>query len=270
MQAIDPEACQALEYAITEPLPRLREVQHMRLAALSPQHRIVEDPSELASAPLPGFAFGNEILDALPFHIVEISRGTWRELHVRELNGVLVMDPHEIDPASPLAAQLNDLGDDFPDGYRTELRTNFTTFLGSIIPCLDDGTLIFFDYGFAAPEYYDPHRISGTLRTFSKHTAGEDPLDSPGERDITAHVDFTSLSLAAAKLGFQPTVFSSQGSYLTHLAKPMIMEGGLGDANRIAQFQSLTHPARLGASFHAIELRKKSAISPELIHRLAL
>ena len=95
-------------------------------------------------------------------------------------------------------------------------------------------------------------------------------MENPGEKDITAHVDFTDLANAAESLGFLPTVFSTQGSYLTHLATPMIMDGGLGDPKSIAQFRSLTHPAHLGASFHAIELKKDGSIPPETRHRLAL
>ena len=130
--------------------------------------------------------------------------------------------------------------------------------------------MLFADYGFAAPEYYDSSRTTGTLRTFFNHTAGEDPLESPGERDITAHVDFTCLAESAASLGFRPTVFATQGSYLTHLAKPMMLAGELNDPKAIAQFKSLTHPAHLGASFHVMELSREGETPPEVKHRLAL
>ena len=126
------------------------------------------------------------------------------------------------------------------------------------------------DYGFAAPEYYDVSRTTGTLRTFSRHRAAEDPLDRPGSLDITAHVDFTSLAHEAGKLGLSPTSFFSQSSYLTHLAKPLILGGHLNDPKRIAQFQTLTHPAHLGGKFHAIEFRENSEIPDLVKHRLAL
>lgn len=270
IRTIRPDAWEALEYATVEPLPRLRESQQERLAGLAYNLRIATELDGLACEPLPGFAFGNEILDALPFHLVEHSGGTWKELHVSAEGGKLSMQPCGIDPASRLATSLLSLGDDFPEGYRTEIRTDFGSFLGSLAACLEDGTMLFTDYGFAAPEYYDRSRTAGTLRTFRKHTAGEDPLETPGERDITAHVDFTALAYAAQSLGYLPTVFSTQGSYLTHLAKPMIMDGGLSDPKSIAQFRSLTHPAHLGASFHAIEFSAAGEIPPEVKHRLAL
>lgn len=266
-----PDAWKSLEYAIAEPLPRLRGFQRERLATLAAKLRIVTDPGELAADPLPGFAFGNEILDALPFHLVEICDGKWWQLHVCATPGGLSLEPREIaDEEGALARRLGILGNDFPEGYRTEIRTNFGEFLSGLAATLTDGTMLFTDYGFAAPEYYDRHRSTGTLRTFSRHKAEEDPLDSPGEKDITAHVDFTCLAEAAEASGYKPTVFSTQGSYLTHLAKPMILGGGLNDPKSIAQFQSLTHPAHLGASFHAIEFTEGGEIPPGVRHRLAL
>jgi SAM-dependent MidA family methyltransferase len=270
LHATHPDAWKALEYAIAEPLPRLSAFQRERLSPLAAKLRIAADPGELADNPLPGLAFGNEILDALPFHLVEMCDGNWWQLHVSAGDGGLSLERREIVEESPLARRLEILGNDFPEGYRTEIRTNFGKFLSGIAATLTEGIMLFTDYGFAAPEYYDRHRSTGTLRTFSRHRAEEDPLDSPGEKDITAHVDFTFLAREAEALGYHPTVFSTQGSYLTHLAKPMILSGGLDDAKSIAQFQSLTHPAHLGASFHAIELTKNGGIPAVVRHRLAL
>lgn len=264
-------AWEGLEYAIPEPLPRLRGLQRERLASLASRLRITADMGELADSPAPGIAFGNEILDALPFHLVEMREGTWLELHVNaDGDGPLHFEPRVIPGSSDLAQRATSLGTAFPEGYRTEIRTNFGAFLRDLTKCISGGLLLFTDYGFAAPEYYDTSRSTGTLRTFSKHKAGEDPLALPGECDITAHVDFTDLARAAAASGHSPTLFSNQGSYLTGLAKQMILDGEISDAKTIAQFRSLTHPAHLGASFHAIEFTQGAEIPAEVAHRLAL
>lgn len=260
IRLLSPEAWRTLEYAIAEPLPRLRGLQKARLENLASQFLSVESFVEIR--PLPGIAFGNEILDALPFHLIEKVGGRWQELHVvLDSNKGLALEPRETSL---------DIGGTFPDGYRTEIRTNFENFLGEISACLDGGLMLFADYGFAAPEYYDVSRSSGTLRTFSSHKAGEDPFAAPGETDITAHVDFTDLAKAAIASGYAPTAFTSQGSYLTNLAKPMILNGGMDDPKTIGQFRSLTHPAHLGAKFHFIELESGGKIPPEVSHRLAL
>lgn len=263
LQSLSPAAWASMEYAIAEPLPSLRALQEQKLSQLVANFRTVKHLDELASQPLPGIAFGNEILDALPFHLVEFADGKWHELHVTaEETGKFSFLRQD--------SALAPLGENFPQGYRTELRTNFPNFLRNVSAAISNGLLLFADYGFAAPEYYDIHRSSGTLRTFSAHQAGEDPFEKPGELDITAHVDFTALAKAAMQLGYQPTAFSNQGSYLTKIATPMIRNGALDDPKKIAQFRTLTHPAQLGANFHIIEFSQTSITSPELIHRLAL
>lgn len=272
LREISPKAWESLEYTIAEPLARLREAQQNRIFPLAKKLNLTDSLSKLANSPLPGIAFGNEILDALPFHLVELVRGQWREVCVEFSGKSLVLGnrPYKSDTTHSLSEKLSILGTDFPENYRTEIRTNFPSFLRSVSACLTDGLLLFIDYGFASPEYYDTQRTSGTLRTFSNHKAAENPLDRPGEIDITAHVDFTDLARAASAIGYFPAAFSSQGSYLTHLAKPLILSGAFKDPKIIAQFQSLTHPAHLGGKFHAIEFTKSGITAPEVTHRLAL
>lgn len=262
-----PDAWRSLEYAISEPQQILREAQHKRLSNLAASLNIASSMSHISANPLPGIAFGNEILDALPFHLVEIDSGEWRELHVSS-EFAFTLKP--IESESLLALALEEIGTDYPQGYRTEIRTNFQSFLNEVSACFHDGLLLFIDYGFAAPEYYERTRYAGTLRTFSKHKAGEDPLERPGEIDITAHVDFTDLATAAEKIGYSPTVFSNQGSYLTKLAAPMMLAGEFDDPKAIAQFRSLTHPGNLGGSFHIIELSAGGEIPETVAHRLAI
>jgi SAM-dependent MidA family methyltransferase len=271
IRQLNHKAWEGLEYAIPEPLPRLRQLQKERLANLASKLRITADLVELAESAAPGIAFGNEILDALPFHLVEMQAGNWRELYVTgHGEGQLQFEPGIIAIGSDLEKRATSIGRNFPEGYRTEIRTNFGAFLHDIAKCISSGLLLFTDYGFAAPEYYDNSRGTGTLRTFSKHKAGEDPLALPGECDITAHVDFTDLAKRAAENGYSPILFSNQGSYLTGLAREMILGGKISDAKTIAQFRSLTHPAHLGASFHAIEFTRGAEIPAEVSHRLAL
>lgn len=264
---LEPEAWKGLEYAIVEPLPALRQAQEKRLSSLASNLNLACDFQILSNHPLPGIAFGNEILDALPFHLVRFDDGQWRELFVTDQWQLVAKN---IDPSSSLGQKTAQLGNEFPENYQTEIRTNFREFLSNISNSIGDGMMMFVDYGFAAPEYYDTHRTSGTLRTFLKHHAAEDPLDSPGMRDITAHVDFTDLAREAETLNWHPLHFSNQGSYLTHLAAEMIQSGDLNDPKTIAQFRSLTHPAHLGASFHVIEFSKSAQPTPQVLHRLAL
>lgn len=257
LQSLSPTAFAALEYAIPEPLPRLQAAQRETLAAF-PAVRFLASPAALAENPLPGIAFGNELLDALPFHVIEWRDGQWHECLVALENDRFVW---QLDPA-PLSAALQDaladLPGPFPEGYRTEVRTCFAGFFQPLLNSLTSGLLIWPDYGYERDDYYHPDRTTGTLRTFSKHRAAEDPLAAPGEMDITAHVDFTAAARAAESLGCRPSPLRTQSTWLTALAREWLLaQEGQPDFAGLRQFQTLTHPGHLGTRFHILELSKE-------------
>jgi SAM-dependent MidA family methyltransferase len=276
VRQLNPTAFAALEYAITEPLPRLQAAQRKTLAAFADRVHLTRDPAVLAQSPLPGIVFGNELLDALPFHLVERHNGGWHECLVGcspAGNFIWQIDSGIRDPQ--LAAALAPLGGNFPDGYRTEVRTNFREFLEPLTRCISTGLMIWPDYGFARPDYYLPERHRGTLRTFSKHRAAEDPLATPGEIDITAHVDFTAVAEAARSLGARPRVFRNQGTWLTEVGREWLLSlEGRPEPGLMRQFQSLTHPAQLGGSFQVLEISWQNPAAPAPsaadLHHLAL
>jgi len=255
IHAISPKAATGLEYAIAEPLDSLRAAQNAKLARFAKNIRQFDNPLVLADDRLPGIAFGNEVLDALPFHLVERHESSWLELRVGH-NGdaSFAWTRHAItNPA--LIAALAPLGEHFTEGHRTEIRTNFADFLQPLSAALDHGLMIWIDYGFAAADLHHPLRHSGTLRTFSHHRAGDDPLANPGEKDITAHVDFTAVAQAAMDLGGKAINFHNQGAWLTELAREWLTgREGNPSAAEIRQFNTLTHPAQLGGKFQVLEI----------------
>lgn len=264
MRSASPEAASTLEYAIAEPLDSLRSAQTAKLAGFVSSVRFVADPLELAKDRLPGIAFGNEVLDALPFHVIERHNQSWCELRVaHNADGTLAWTPQPI--ANPsLAAELILLGENFADGHRSEIRTNFQCFLKPFAEALELGLMIWIDYGFASADLHHPLRHSGTLRTFQRHRADDDPLANPGEKDITAHVDFSAVARATMNLGGHAIEFHNQGAWLTEIARDWLTsrEGNLS-ANEARQFQTLTHPAQLGGKFQVLEISWNPQATPK-------
>ena len=263
LSPLDNKAFAALEYVICEPLPRLQAAQCAILSRYPERVRWVANPLELSADPLPGIAFGNELLDALPFHVVEWHDGSWLECRVALAPaGGFAWQTTAIDDPQLLAA-LAPLGGPFPDGYRTEVRTCYHAFLQPLALALPAGLMLWIDYGFARPDYYHPDRTEGTLRTFANHRAGVNPLENPGASDITAHVDFTAVAEAALALGGRPTEFRNQAAWLTATARNWLLEQDGNPQPAFArQFQTLTHPAHLGACFHILELAWNPAATP--------
>ena len=252
--ALDPAAFAALEYAIPEPLDSLRECQTANLARFQGGCRIVADSALLATNPLPGIAFGNEVLDALPCHLIVRRGGHWLERCVGSDGKRLGWIEAEISDPGLLAA-VRALGNGFPEGYRSEVRTCYHGFLAPLFAALIDPLMVWVDYGFERPEYYDPSRVEGTLRTFAAHRADDDPLADPGAADITAHVDFTAVIEAASVIGADRARLRSQGGWLTEVARDWLLAmEGRPQPEMLRQFQTLTHPAHLGSRFHVLEL----------------
>ncbi len=262
LRALQPEAFAGLEYAVCEPLPRLRAAQREKLAGFAGKAVVFETPADLARRPLPGLVFGNEVLDALPCHRLVKAADGWRELLVdaAEDGGFRWREGGRIGPghvlAEDLAAALAGRDGEIPPGYRSELRTReeWRGFFSPLLAGLERGLMCWIDYGFAAQEYYHPARTDGTLRAYARHCAVSDPLAEPGRNDLTAHVDFTAAARAAAELGAPPAVFRSQGTWLTELARPALLAmEGAPDPVWLRNFQTLTHPAQLGARFFVLE-----------------
>ena len=257
-------------------LPALQAAQREKLRHFSARVRHLASPADLASRPLPGIAFGNELLDALPFHVVEWQADGWHCCRVacgRDGGFYWETSLPVADPA--LAAALAPLGNAFPLGYRSEVRTCYGAVFAPLLTGWSSGMLLWLDYGFAWPEYYHPARHQGTLRTFSGHRAAADPLLDPGGIDITAHVDFTAVAGVALALGCRPLLFCSQGSWLIEVAREWLLGmEGKPDAALLSQFQTLTHPAQLGGRFHVLELAWNDPAAPILSaadrHRLGM
>jgi len=256
MAGIDSEALAALEYVICEPLPSMREVQRDRLAGYSERVRVVSASNECADDVLPGIVFGNEVLDALPFHWVEWCDLQWweRRIGVGEdgrLQAVLAGHP-EGDVMEWLSVATEGL--DLPDGWRCEVRTCWRGFLESFLVAVMNPLMIWIDYGFLREELVVPHRSEGTWRAYRRHRIEIEPWDFPGECDLTAHVDFTGVCDAVESLGGRVLGLQAQGMWLTRLAAiDLASREGMTDPAWVRQFQTLTHPAHLGAKFHVLE-----------------
>lgn len=158
-----------LEHVVIEPLPLLAAALREKCGTTL---RVLDSAGALATDPLPSFVLGNEVLDALPFHVIESDGAAWRELGVTLGDGGefawcdLGAAPAELVQALPV----------FPAGYRTEVRGNFAEFLAPLAAAMAGGRMLWIDYGFPRDDYYHESRTKGTLRTFSRHRAAEDPL----------------------------------------------------------------------------------------------
>ncbi len=97
------------------------------------------------------------------------------------------------------------------------------------------------DYGFGEDEYYHPQRHMGTVMCHQGHLADGDPLVEVGRKDITAHVNFTAMALAAQEAGMQVLGYTTPGA-LSHQLR-FAIKNGAACASRAGDSGQIDHGA---------------------------
>ncbi|MGB9990119.1 class I SAM-dependent methyltransferase [Massilia sp. SM-13] len=229
-----------------------------------------------------GVVLGNEVLDAMPVQLAAKRAGGWREQLVTIRDGAFAWEDGAPDPAlqARIAKQIPE-ADQLHEGYLTELHgtaCGFMATLGAMLARSRAGAAILFDYGFPAHEYYFPDRDQGTLMCHYRHHAHPDPFYLPGLQDITAHVDFTAMALAAQDAGAEVLAYMSQAHFLLAAGigelllrtDPSDVLAYMPQANAL---QKLVSPAEMGELFKVLVVGKGVELPPAVLaadrsHRL--
>jgi len=253
-------------YAILEPSAQLRERQRERLQQRLPPPLFAL--VEWLDGPLPhdwnGVLFANEVIDALPTTRFAIQAGEVYEEYVA------IEDDHfarVLRPADPFLAHAvrhleRRLERKLPDGYRSEVLPQLPYWVQAVAGGLQNGAMLFVDYGYPRAEYYQPERSDGTLRAFYRHRMHGEPLLLPGLQDLTASVDFTALAEAGVAAGFDFAGYCSQASFLlgNGLAGALQRIEKLDDEverqRRTNEVKRLTLPSEMGERFQVIGFEK--------------
>ncbi len=208
--------------------------------------------------PFRGVHFSNELLDAMPVHLMRWNGAEWSERHVTERDGVFeFIDLPLSDPR--LAKRLPS---NLPAGYETEVNLAALDWIDALACKLTSGFVLIADYGWPRAEFFAPQRTTGTLQCRARHHILPSPLSEIGQADITAHVEWTSLAESAQAGGLRVAGFTDQHHFLTGLLAT------LGDAfvssadeKTKRALQTLLHPQHLGMKFQFLCLAKNSGSS---------
>lgn len=201
-----------------------------------------------------GIIFGNEVLDALPVHLIHWTENGPQERGVAASEqGFYWQDRPIADHALLEQARALDL----PPGYISEINRAAPALLRSLSDRLESGLILFIDYGFGRSEYYHAQRHMGTLRAHYRHHALDDPFYLPGLCDLTAHVDFTAMADAGLEAGLDVCGYTTQASFLMGgRITGLLAEIPTGPAANYlplsAGVQKLLSPAEMGELFKVI------------------
>jgi NADH dehydrogenase [ubiquinone] 1 alpha subcomplex assembly factor 7 len=244
----------ALDVRLVETSPALAAMQHDLLVdggvAVSWAQTLKEIPDG------PAIVIGNEFLDALPVRQFVRVSGQWRERTVRvNGEGALVFGvADKPEPYIRANAANGEILEVNPSGHRLMFE------LGARI-AKQGGAALLIDYGHAVTRFGD------TLQALRAHRY-VDPLVSPGECDLTAHVDFAAMSGAATSLGLAVYGPMPQGEFLLKLGlearRDSLLHGATPDQREaiVSGAARLASPSAMGILFKVLALTSSGLASP--------
>ena len=238
-------------YSIVDLSGSLRARQAARLAPFGDRVQWLD----AWPAQMHGVVLGNEVLDAMPVQLLHWDGLDWWERGVGLGLGAdgLTWADRRTTLRPPVEAG-------FEPGTVVEIHPQAQAFITTLGERLARGLALFIDYGFPEAEYYHPQRTGGTLMCHHAHLSDADPLDRPGEKDITAHVNFTGIALAAQAAGLDVLGYTSQARLLMNCGLLDLMQGA--DPHTLSAAHKLIAEHEMGELFKAIALSRGVDFQP--------
>jgi SAM-dependent MidA family methyltransferase len=238
----------AAQLHLVEASERMRGLQ---AAALPSQEPAWHNSVETLPGDLPVFMIANEFFDALPIRQFQRDTKGWSEIVVG-LSEDGTLERGLSDPA-PIGALDHRLDDTTP-GALVETCAHGTAVIDAIARRIANrgGMALIIDYG--------GWRSDGdTFQAVRAHKS-VDPFADPGRADLTAHVDFEALALAATAVGCDVSQLTDQGVFLERLGITPRAQGlargmrGPDLEAHVAAHRRLTHPDEMGSLFKVLGL----------------
>lgn len=241
-------------YFILETSPDLRERQQARLGSR------VQWLDTLPRG-FRGVMLANEVLDAMPVHLVAWTGNGILERGVAANEGQLAWADRPAEAGVLAAARNIEVAPPASGSYVSEIGLLGRLWLRSLGRILERGAILLIDYGFPAREYYHPQRSAGTLACHYRHHVHDDPFYLPGLQDVTAHVDFSALAGAARDGGLAVLGYASQAQFLVNCGiTDLLAQLDPADAKRYlpaaAAAQKLLSPSEMGELFKVLAVGK--------------
>jgi SAM-dependent MidA family methyltransferase len=252
---------QALNYVAVERSASRREQTVGRLK------RHAEAGRTNISAEIPlriptGCLFSNELADALPVHRVVLQGGAPKEIFAGFKEGQFVDHIAELSTCA-ITEYFATQGIVLQEGQYAEAGLEACDWITEVGRRLERGYVLTIDYGHRAEELFDDHHMRGTLLAYQDHRATENYHASPGQQDLTAHVNFTALEVWGRRSGLETSGLTSQTAFLLALGQRNefadLHEQGETEADRVRarlQLKTLIHPEGMGERFQVLIQRK--------------
>lgn len=251
-----PDCWDVLAYTGVETSAKRRKACADETAGMEQKARFVPE-FDFPDTSLNGVVFSNEFFDALPFHRVIHENGQLKELLVGENLSEIAAEP-----SKEVTDYFEWLGEKPAEGCKGEAHVLCRDWMKKIGRALNGGTVLTVDYGHEAPELFSDARPEGTALCHYRHQTHREFYARAGEQDLTAHVNFTTLSKEGLAWGLQPEKLSTQSQFCLEHGLVEMVKGMKSITDARAQLKassaikSLIHPEGMGGTFKILVQRK--------------
>lgn len=200
-----------------------------------------------------GVLYSNELIDALPFHVLEKRGGEALELFVdgQGREALRPLSRPELEPAARAVAEA------LQDGERHAVSLEARAWLTSAAQRLSRGFILTADYGKRFPA-----GVPNPPRSYRAHAVETELTREQGARDLTASADFEALVTAGEAAGLALESYESLSRFLLDGGIERFFAAAAGDDassyRSRAKLKTLVHPEGMGEAFKVLIQRKVS------------
>lgn len=254
-----PKGKENLSYSIIETSPYHREEQ-MKL--LSNKNGFTQFDSliayqEIEKGDFEGIVFSNELIDALPVHVIEMHNSEIYEVFVTyDKESKKLIEEKQLCTNENVLLWLEKYGPILKEQQRIEIPLNMNKWIKEINNFMKRGLLITIDYGFTKEEWTMPQRKKGSLRGYYKHQLVNDPLLHPTEMDLTTHIHLDAYEAVLKEEGFVKVYDERQNRFLLKIGLLKFLKENF-DPNPFSEkskqnraIQTLINDSGISAAFH--------------------
>jgi SAM-dependent MidA family methyltransferase len=261
-----PAFAKALRYHLVEVSACSRERLQQRFGGET--RAAIHESVDLAFklAPEHVIVFANECFDAVPTEMLDY-RG---EVRIA-LQGDKFVEQF-VPPSSVVSEFVRQFAVVPEQGERVDVPLAAQDFMSSVAELMKRkrGFCVIVDYGYVRDEML-AGRHMGTVTSIRKHAISDSPYDSPGEQDITVHVNFTALAAAAREQGHVPLGWVTQSQFLIGIGEESQFAEAFEEcklpqehAKRALQLKHLITPEGMGEAFHVLVVAANVGVPPQL------
>jgi SAM-dependent MidA family methyltransferase len=215
IQQMSPSVYARLRYELVERSPDHR---HRQLAELCNHEAKIAcyTPEEwwLEGSRQDVIVWANELLDAFPVERIRCLEGRYEQAYVRWDTAAQQFSWLWLEAEGTLIDRLDREYVHLKEGQIADLSPEAESWYERLLTHLERARVILIDYGHEAHELFASHRMNGSLLAYYRHQALDEPLERPGEQDLTAMVNFSAMQRIGEEQGWEVRSLVTQRAFL--------------------------------------------------------